>query len=97
MQFIPTLGSSAAKRFPDLIRDSTSEREASDDYGSQPGPMQWITELRWIASDLDNLDQEMQGYELRDVNDDAENHAFLIDFILESAVDWVWSSIDLGS
>ena len=89
LQFIPTQGSSAAKRFLDLIRDSISEREASDDYGSQPGPMEWITELRRIASDWDNLDEEMQGYELRDVNDDAENHASLIDFILESAEEFL--------
>ena len=89
LQFIPTRGSSAAGRFLDLVRESISERGLGESYSSQPGPMEWIAELRRITFDWGSMGEEMQGYELRDINSDAENHAFLIDYVLESAEEFL--------
>ena len=51
---------------------------------SHIGPLEWLIELRRIVKDWNDTDEEMRGYELRDINSDAEDHAVLLGSILES-------------
>ena len=84
LQYCPKQGSLAARRIFDLVRETISEREAGGNYGSQPGPLEWLIELRRIVMEWNDIDDEMKGYELRDINSDAEQHAHLIEYILDS-------------
>ena len=84
LQYIPSQGSLAARRVFGLVREAISEREAGGDYGSQSGPLEWLIELRRIATNWSDTDEDMRGWELRDINSDAKDHAYLIGSILES-------------